>query len=317
MSTSNPAKKVWVIIVTFNGAPWIRDCLHSVVASDYPVKIVVVDNCSTDSTCDIVRKDFPVVLLIQNEHNAGFGAANNIGISQALKEGVDYIFLLNQDTTLTRNTVFNLVTAFENAQTGYGILSPFHLNSEGNNYDAGFLSYLIKDHSRATVDRARENTTISILPVQFVNAAAWMIPSSVLERIGGFAPLFFHYGEDRDFVNRLHYHRLKVGVVSQSFICHFRDDRNMNVSDWSFQRKQKYYFVGWLARSCDVNKSFISGWATGFVWSLKETINDILHSKISTLLVWCNVFFQIVLKAPKILKHRKLVLSNTNLKFLK
>lgn len=317
MSTSNPAKKVWVVIVTYNGAPWIGNCLRSVIASNYPVKIIVVDNSSSDGTCDIIRKNFPDVVLIQNESNAGFGAANNMGVSVALKAGADYIFLLNQDTTVSQNTIVNLIDAFVPTGAEYGILSPFHLNADGRDYDKGFLSYMLKDYSKETVDLFRSKNLLEILPVRFVNAAAWMVPVTVLERIGGFAPLFFHYGEDRDFVNRLHYNALKIGIVSQSFICHFRDDRNMQVSEWSFERKMKYYFVGWLSRASDVNKTFYSGWINGFLWSFKESLLDLIHLRISTLLVFSKVFFQVISMTPRILSHRKSVMSSSNLKFLK
>ena len=85
-------KKVFVVIVTYNGVQWIRKCLQS--CQDYPV--VVVDNQSTDATVEIIQNEFPKVHLIEESKNHGFGQANNIGISYALNKGADYVFLLNQ-----------------------------------------------------------------------------------------------------------------------------------------------------------------------------------------------------------------------------
>ena len=56
--------KVVTIIVTYNGAKWIEKCITSVVLSTVYTDIIVVDNCSTDNTCEIIESvPFPVVLI--------------------------------------------------------------------------------------------------------------------------------------------------------------------------------------------------------------------------------------------------------------
>ena len=88
------------VIVTYNGSQWIRDCLKSIpVSSDH--KVVVVDNASTDDTCEIITADFPAVDLLPSHDNLGFGRANNLAIRHALgKHEPDAFFLLNQDARL-------------------------------------------------------------------------------------------------------------------------------------------------------------------------------------------------------------------------
>ena len=54
-----------------------------------------------------------------------------------------------------------------------------------------------------------------------------MIPTDVLRKVGGFCPLFYHYGEDKDFVNRLHYHHYIVGYSPKVFGNHDREYRPM------------------------------------------------------------------------------------------
>ena len=61
----------------------------------------------------------------------------------------------------------------------------------------------------------------------FINAAFWFIPVRTLKRLGGFSPLFYHYGEDKDYVNRLHRHGLKVGYVPEAYGNHDRQSRPM------------------------------------------------------------------------------------------
>lgn len=84
-------KKIAVVIVTFNGEIWLKKNLNSLINSNYPIDIIIVDNASTDKTISTI-KEFSSIELIQNKYNLGFGKANNIGIDFALKKGSDAVF---------------------------------------------------------------------------------------------------------------------------------------------------------------------------------------------------------------------------------
>src|SRR5271169_127487 len=72
---------VSVVIVNWNDAKWIVDCLHSLERAAYPnQEIIVVDNGSTDDSVNRVRGKFPGVHVIENGENLGFARGNNIGI---------------------------------------------------------------------------------------------------------------------------------------------------------------------------------------------------------------------------------------------
>ncbi|MFY9515694.1 MAG: glycosyltransferase [Dysgonamonadaceae bacterium] len=132
--------KVCVIIVSYNFEPWIPLCLSSVKASTQPATIVVVDNASQDRTCEIIRSQYPEVVLIKNDKNLGFGKANNQGMKYALENDFDYVFLLNQDARLHPRTLEILICAASHNKD-YGILSPVHLNGDGDRLDFGFAEY--------------------------------------------------------------------------------------------------------------------------------------------------------------------------------
>lgn len=91
-------KLISVIVLNWNGANYLSDCLDSVVAQDYsPVEIIVVDNASADRSLELVRSKYRQVKLIENENNVGFSAGNNVGIREARGE---YIVILNNDAEL-------------------------------------------------------------------------------------------------------------------------------------------------------------------------------------------------------------------------
>ena len=185
--------------------------LQSLRRSSYPVNIIVVDNKSTDTTVQIVRK-YPEVQLLLSETNLGFGKANNLGIKTAMAQHADYVFLLNQDTWIFPNTIQNLVEAAE-MHPEFGILSPLHFSADEKNLDANFQNYFNKK-----IRKISDN----MVYVPFVNAAAWLIPRRVINKVGFFEPLFDHYGEDRNYVNRVLFHQFQVIVVENSKICHDR-----------------------------------------------------------------------------------------------
>lgn len=76
-----------LIIVTYNGSKWIRQCLNSVYSSSIVPHCIVVDNNSSDDTVEIIRKHYSEVELVQTKSNLGFGGANNIGFQRIMQMG--------------------------------------------------------------------------------------------------------------------------------------------------------------------------------------------------------------------------------------
>jgi GT2 family glycosyltransferase len=205
-------KKISVVIVTYNGEIWIKKNIDSLLKSNYPIDIIVVDNASTDQSIALL-KEYKSIKLIQNKNNLGFGKANNIGINSAINNGADAIFLLNQDTWVFENTITNLVEKlFENPELG--IVSPMHYSADETNLDSSFGTYYNKFEEETDLN--------SIRIVPFVNAAAWLVSKECFQKTGYFEPIFNHYGEDRNFCDRVRFHGFKIGIVKDATICHDR-----------------------------------------------------------------------------------------------
>lgn len=204
-------KNVFVIIVSYNGEQWLQKNLQSLEDSIYPIKTLVVDNNSSDGSVAIV-KSFPKVTLIPSTKNSGFGAANNRAIKEALSQSADYLFLLNQDAWVFPETIGNLVKKAE-ANRDFGIVSPVHFSGDGVGLDKNFETYW---------NRKTKMLAAEIDEVPFVNAAAWLIPAKVIEKVGFFDPVFSHYGEDRNYANRVSFHNFKIVIVNTAKICHDR-----------------------------------------------------------------------------------------------
>lgn len=211
----------FAIVVTYNGLQWYDRCFGSLRQSLAPVKVVALDNASTDGSAEYIRQHFPEVILLEQKENLGFGKSNNIGIKYALDHGADEVFLLNQDAWIEPDTISELV-AISQTHPEYGILSPVHLNAEKNNIE--HLLLLRLDDFRTTDSALFEDLYFGrlkeVYETSYVNAAAWLLPRKTLETVGGFDPLFFVYGEDDNYINRVLYHGMKIGICPKTRLVH-------------------------------------------------------------------------------------------------
>lgn len=218
--------KIYVVIVTYNGKQWYDRCFSSLRESIIPVQAIVVDNASTDDTVEYLELNFPEVMLIQSTVNLGFGQGNNIGIKYALGNGADYVFLLNQDAWVAPDTFAELIRIHKE-HPEFGILSPMHLNAEKINIEKGLMHYIadFKTTSSKLIDDLYFQRLDDVYETNYVNAAAWLLPRKTLETVGGFDPIFYHYGEDDNYMHRVHYHGMRIGICPKVRIVHDTERR--------------------------------------------------------------------------------------------
>lgn len=119
-----------VIILNYNVRYFLEQCVISVQNALETIEgeIIVIDNNSSDDSCELMKQRFPNVKLIQNNENIGFPKGNNIGVSQAKGE---YICILNPDTVVAEDT-FTKVLAFAKKQSDLGILGCKLIDGGGN-----------------------------------------------------------------------------------------------------------------------------------------------------------------------------------------
>lgn len=107
-------RSVCLIILNWNGLDNTVECVESCLRLEYTdFRIVVVDNGSTDGSEKKLKETFPGVTVIQTGKNLGYAGGNNAGIRNALGEGADYIWLLNNDTLVTPGALSALVEQAE------------------------------------------------------------------------------------------------------------------------------------------------------------------------------------------------------------
>ena len=119
-----------VIILNYNVRYFLELCVLSVQKAilNLDAEIIVIDNNSSDDSCDMMKQRFPKIKLLQNNQNLGFPKGNNIAVKQAQGE---FICILNPDTVVAEDT-FEKVLAFAQKQSDLGIVGCKLIDGTGN-----------------------------------------------------------------------------------------------------------------------------------------------------------------------------------------
>lgn len=209
--------KTTVVIPNYNGRDYLRDCLNSLLEGSVVPAIIVVDNGSADESTAMVKDEFPMVKLIALPENRGFSAAVNIGIRAA---GTEYVFLLNNDTVVLKDTIEELEAAMERHPNAFSVAAkmlqmknPELIDSAGDFYCAlGWAFARGKD--RKTEAFSKET------PVFSSCAGAALYRKAVFEEIGDFDEKHFAYLEDIDVGYRANIHGYRSFYAPSSVILH-------------------------------------------------------------------------------------------------
>ncbi|MFA7420465.1 MAG: glycosyltransferase [Melioribacteraceae bacterium] len=226
-----------IIIVNYNVKEFVLNLLESIrkATSNLTTEIFVVDNASDDGSVEAIREKFPSVKLIDNKKNVGFGAANNQAMELARGK---YFLLINPDTIVREDTFIKMIGFFE-VNPNSGIAGCKVLNPDGSLQLAcrrGFpgpwtsftkvmgLSSLFpksKLFARYNLTYLDENQTYE---VDAVSGAFMMMRKDVYQKLGGFDPQFFMYGEDLDLCYRTQKAGFKVNYVHETEIIHYKGE---------------------------------------------------------------------------------------------
>lgn len=195
---------VYAILVQWRSCDDTFACLESLYSTSYPaLQVVLVDNGTPPMCRQTLRERFPHVTLITNQRNRGFAAANNQGIALALRQGADYVLVLNNDTLVDPHFLVELLAVI-NADPAIGMVGPkivLHDEPQRLWFAGTKLSWLygrplaIDHRGFHALDHGQYDRTE---PVGFLSGCAMLIRRALLEQIGTFDEAYFAYFEDVD-----------------------------------------------------------------------------------------------------------------------
>jgi len=226
-----------IIIVNYNGSKDTAACVASLMTSIVPVFIIVVDNTPNDPELEMALAKFTNIKLLHTSENIGFGCANNLGISWALNN-VDYefVFILNNDTTIEPDTIRKLEKAMD-ARSECDLVSPKIVVKDDPNilwYGGGEISW-IRGGGFTPGMSGPSNTQLAECArfVTFASGCALLVRRNIFNDIGYFDDRFFMYEEDVNLCMRLQNSGIKIWYEPSSIVFHLRQG-SMNTSSYIY-----------------------------------------------------------------------------------
>lgn len=215
-------KKVYTIVLNWNGLQDTIECLTSLNNINYKNHhIIIVDNGSTDGSSNKLSNEFPQHILIKNDSNLGFAEGNNIGINLALKNGADYVFLLNNDTIVDPNIIDEFIQ-FSTKNPNVGILNPkiYYYNSNVIWSAGGYWDNKNKCFEQFGENELDIGQHDNVRPIDFAVGCALFMPSSTIEIVGYLDNDFFLNYEEIDYCYRAKKINMDIFYTPKAMVWH-------------------------------------------------------------------------------------------------
>ena len=245
--------RVTAIVTAYNRADFVTKCVASLLDSadaDMEVRVIVMDNGSSDNTGEAARSTGDRVFVERTEDNRPVVGVINRGFKIALAdEETDYIIIMNDDTEFMPGALRKLIEACEAHPNS--ILTPLQLNYKNPER--------IDDRALAGASNVRDLVEDAIMgrplrqvyPVRTMIGAGMLAKRETWENIGPFDELFLFYGSDDDYCTRAQYLGYSTYLVPASHLLHAHGglvaaQSKQNKADylraWSLRTQSHYLF---------------------------------------------------------------------------
>ncbi len=222
MRRCDMAKQVSIIIVSFNGAKFLKECIASVFNSNYDkdkFEVIVADNNSSDNSLNIIQQNFPEVKIINNSKNYGFGRACNIAFKKCDSK---YVVLLNQDSKVGKSWLKELVNVLD------------------SNPDVGCCGAAEHPYDELLSNSKVLSESHNIDDQVWMGGGSVIYRMSALRSVGFFDDFYFMYCEDVDLSWKLKLKGWRI-VLNPEAVWHHhgrnRTEDNNSRSFYSFKNR--------------------------------------------------------------------------------
>ena len=193
-----------VVVLSWNGLSLTRDTLRSLeacqVPGDWRLRVLVVDNASSDGSPQMVRDEFPGVELLALPENRRFAGGNNEGLRRALDAGADAVMLLNNDVVADPKMIAKLLAALDE-QPDAGAAAPliyFAPPSDRIWYGGGRCRPWLAHSSHRGLRERDRGQYRSIEDTGYLTGCCLLATAEAWRKVGLLDERYFIYAEDAD-----------------------------------------------------------------------------------------------------------------------
>jgi hypothetical protein len=212
-----------VVIVNYNNLEYLRQCISSLLQSDYSFyEIIVVDNGSSDGSVQRIKKEFGEyqnrIITLQLPDNRGFAVGNRIGAEKAVGK---YILFLNNDTTVDPSCLKELVGVMEHDPSIGVAQAKTLIYDKPDTFDSAGVVMNVFGVGRQRGENEKDIGQYDhIDEISYAKGAAMIVRKDVWTILEGFESLFFVYFEESDFCWRVWLSGYRVVFAPSAKVYH-------------------------------------------------------------------------------------------------
>jgi GT2 family glycosyltransferase len=209
-----PPPRVGIVVLNYRGVDDTIACIRSLRESTVPASVVVVDNASVDGSAERIKAAAREVELVVNERNLGFAGGTNVGIERVLASDAEYVWVLNNDTTVAPGALAALLdTSATDGRIGAvgAVIHSADRPDEVLTWGGGSVSQWTGRTRDAHAPGDR---------VDYLTGASMLLRADALRDVGLFDDRYFFTWEDVDLCARLRDRGWRIAVAEGAMVWH-------------------------------------------------------------------------------------------------
>ncbi|WP_019520658.1 glycosyltransferase [Faucicola boevrei] len=224
---------VSVVIVTFNSKAFIQRLLDCLLSQTYqPNYIVIIDNHSTDNTCELIKNyNNPIIKLVELHNNLGGAGGFAKGLKEAIHLNSDFIFSFDDDAYPKDNDFIEKMLSFK-TNHNLDVVAPLVVDT--HNHDKTAYEYLVDNQKSSDVNSIQKHEKIDEL--KLFNGV--LFDKKVLLKLKGPRPEFFIRGDEEEFRQRIVRAGFKFATFTEQIVYH-----PSSVDEYYYIKGKRYHHI--------------------------------------------------------------------------
>ena len=230
---------VAAIVVTYNRKELLRECIKALQASSRSVDIIVIDNNSTDGTrkyiADLIGGN---VFYKRLKKNIGGAGGFSAGMKYAVRQGYEYIWIMDDDTIVKENSLEQLMNVTESVHDNFGFLSSSVKWIDGSDCKMNIQTYKsnLTDIEKVYADRG-------ICPVKAATFVSLLFKADAIKEVGLPLKEYFIWGDDKEYTLRMSARFNCYNVVDSAVIHKMNNNEGSNITKDKIGRIDRYFYA--------------------------------------------------------------------------
>ncbi len=271
-NTVNDKKKVMAIVVTYNRKELLKECINALISQNYRnCEILIIDNASTDGTKELIDKEFNNNKIHYKNTGSNLGGAGgfNYGMKEAYKLGCDYMWIMDDDCIVHKDSLEKLMEADKELNSNYGFLSSKVLWKDD--------SICVMNIQKKKFSRWLKNFNRNLQTIAMASFVSLFVKTSIVEEVGLPIKDFFIWTDDWEYTRRIS-RKHKCYYVADSVVTH-KSKQNVGASIATVDDRLERFKYLYRNDVVLYRREGIKGWILLYIRIALHKIRIILSNK--------------------------------------